>query len=222
MAGTRLDDLTHELSQPKHVSRPGPVPPVPHSSEGHRDSRPVMKKGSAAVLASSCSRHWRILGILSIALMLAACGAYPEQGGAGGVEPVKGLPNIALPAAYTGTGSLTTPASKSGIGCTVSGTATLKIAADGVTTLEVKIAGFPIVGIDGKCAQRADDATIDVATGDAHDALTRISMTACNTKLRAVGDINIVIPDKPTAHVVCFNPDSSIDYTLDADLVRDK
>ena len=176
------------------------------------------------MLASGRSRHGRILGILSLALMLAACGATPEHGGAGGVEPVKGLPNIALPAAYTGIGSLTTPASKSGIGCTVSGTATLKIAADGVTTLEVKIAGFPIVGADGKCAPRAgaDETTLDTATGDAHDAFTRISMTACNTKLRATGDINITIPDQPTAHVVCFNPDNSVDYTLDAELVRDK
>jgi hypothetical protein len=131
------------------------------------------------------------------------------------------LPNIALPAAYTGTGSLTTPASKSGIGCTVPGTATLRIAADGITTLEVTIPGFPFVGTDGKCAHRDNDTTVDVATGDAHDALTRISMTACNTKLGAVGDINIVIPDQPTAHVVCFNPDGSTDYTLDADLVRD-
>lgn len=98
----------------------------------------------------------------------------------------------------------------------------MKIAADGVTTLEVKIAGYPIVGIDGKCAPRDGDPSVDVATGDAHDAITRISMTACNTKLQAVGDINIVIPDKPTAHVVCFNPDNSIDYTLDADLARDK
>ena len=173
------------------------------------------------MLASIRSRHGRIVGIMSLVLLLAACGPGPEQqGGGGGAAPAKFLPDIALPAAYTGTGSLTTPPSSGG--CTISGTATMKIAADGVTTLEVSIAGFPIVGVGGKCAPMDNDQVIDVATGDAHNAITRISMTACNTKLHAVGDINIVIPDKPTAHVVCFNPDNSIDYTLDADLARDK
>jgi hypothetical protein len=157
---------------------------------------------------------------MAILLVAAAC----EQG----TSPGMVLSRVSVPAAYGGTGWQSRDLGERR--CNATGTASLRIDADGKAVLTVKVPGT-ITYVAPDCGLDDGGDVIAAANGTVPRESTggysfKLDTCGSNGQLAAEGEVVIGVSDAgkgnetASAHVVCRQGDGSELYTIDADMVR--